>query len=79
MALDLDCQTTEYYIGDGRQQIFTYAFEIIEEKDLHVAFYNTDTREYDEVPSIDNWSKPMFHKLGLSENLKLDKSLLFIG
>ena len=57
MALDLDCQTTEYYIGDGLQQIFTYAFEIIEETDLHVANYNTETKEYDEVPSIDNWFK----------------------
>ena len=55
MALDLDCQTTEYYIGDGLQTDFTFAFELIEDTDLHVAMFNMETREYDEVTG---WSKP---------------------
>ena len=55
MALDLNCHTTEYYTGDGSQTDFTFAFELIEEDDLHVGIFNEDTNEYDETTE---WSKP---------------------
>ena len=55
MALDLDCQTTEYYTGDGVQTDFTFSFQLLDDADLHVGIYNETTKEYDEVTA---WSKP---------------------
>ena len=55
MALDLDCKTTEYYTGDGIQTDFTFSFQLLDDADLRVAFYNPATNEYDETSA---WTKP---------------------
>ena len=55
MALDLDCNTTIKYTGDGVQTDFLYPFPIIEDTDLNVAFFDEEKNEYNEVTG---WSKP---------------------
>ena len=56
MALDLDCNTTIKYTGDGVQTDFLYPFPIIEDTDLNVAFFDEEKNEYYEVTT--GWSKP---------------------
>ena len=55
MALDLDCKTTEYYVGNGNQKDFTFSWELLDDTDLRVGIYNTTTNEYDETTA---WTKP---------------------
>jgi len=52
MALNLACHTTQSYSGNGVETKFQYNFELIKEEELHVAFYDSQTDEYNDVT---NW------------------------
>ena len=49
------CKTIESYVGDGSQTRFSYSFQLINDSDLRVAFYDDATKEY--VPET-GWTKP---------------------
>ena len=60
MALDLGCATKEEKYGDGSTVDFLYFFELLQNEDLHVAFWDSLKKEYLEIPPDHDaygWSK----------------------
>ena len=51
MSLDLDCNTTVYYTGDGSKTDFEIPFEIVEVTDVNVAFYDYISDQYVDTES----------------------------
>ena len=55
MALNTGCNTTKSHSGNGVDTDFPYNFELINDEELHVAFYDDVTGEYNEVTT--GWAK----------------------